>query len=118
MSESSERQRDRTVAILKDLIRLTDTAARLVARGKSVYDSDEAVRLAAEAILHKIGEAVARLPDGFVAAHPDVAWRSMKATRNIVAHQYDQVDYEIIWNALARRLPIEADRIRLILENR
>ncbi|ORA39755.1 hypothetical protein BST20_08230 [Mycobacterium branderi] len=106
------------MATLEELIRFTDTAARLVARGKSVYDSDEAVRLAAEAILHKIGEAVARLPDGFVAAHPDVAWRSMKATRTIVARQYDQVDYEIIWNALVRRLPVEADRIRLILENR
>ncbi|ORV11256.1 hypothetical protein AWB95_12935 [Mycobacterium celatum] len=118
MRKSSEPQRDRTVAILEDLIRFTDTAARLVTRGKSVYDSDEAVRLAAEAILHKIGEAVARLPDEFVGTHPDVAWRSMKATRNIVAHRYDQVDYEIIWNALARRLPVEADRIRLILENR
>lgn len=117
MSESSEPQRDRTAATLKDLIRFTDAAARLVAGGKSVYDSDEAVRLAAEAILHKIGEAVARLPDEFVAAHPDVAWRSMKATRNIVAHHY-QVDYEIIWNALVSRLPAEADRIRLILENR
>jgi uncharacterized protein with HEPN domain len=39
----------------------------------------------------------------------------MKATRNIVAHKYDQVDYDIIWNALARRLPVEADRIRQIL---
>ena len=78
MSESSDPQRDRTVATLK----------------------------------------VARLPDGFVAAHPDVAWRSMKATRNIVAHQYDHLDYEIIWNALARQLPVEADRIRMVFEDR
>ncbi|WP_045384771.1 HepT-like ribonuclease domain-containing protein [Mycobacterium kyorinense] len=61
---------------------------------------------------------MARLPDGFVAAHPDVAWRSMKATRNIVAHQYDHLDYEIIWNALARQLPVEADRIRMVFEDR
>jgi uncharacterized protein with HEPN domain len=39
----------------------------------------------------------------------------MKATRNIVAHKYEQVDYEIIWNALAHRLPAEAERIRHIL---
>jgi uncharacterized protein with HEPN domain len=115
MSGPAGAQRDRIVAILNDLIRFTDTASRLVARGKNVYDSDEAVRLAAEAILHKIGEAVARLPDEFVAAHPDVAWRSMKATRNIVAHKYEQVDYEIIWNALAHRLPAEAERIRHIV---
>lgn len=115
MTDSPELQRDRVVAILNDLIRFADTASRIIARGKDIYDSDEVVRLAAEAILHKVGEAVARLPDEFVAAHPDVAWRSMKATRNIVAHKYDQIDYEIIWNALVHRLPVEAARIREII---
>jgi uncharacterized protein with HEPN domain len=33
----------------------------------------------------------------------------------IVAHKYEQVDYEIIWNALAHRLPTEAERIRHIM---
>lgn len=105
----------RIATILTDLVSFTDTAARLVGRGKNNYDSDEALRLAAEAILHKIGEAVGRLPDEFVTAHPNVAWRSMKATRNIVAHQYEQVDYELIWNALVHRLPAEAAHIRQIL---
>ena len=107
--------RSRTAATLRDLIGFTDTAARLVARGKRSYDSDEALRLAAEVILHNIGEAVARLPDEFVTAHPKVAWRSMKATRNVVAHKYEQVDYQLIWNALVNRLPAEAARIREIL---
>lgn len=118
MTRSDGGQRDRIIITLNDLLRFTDTAARLVARGKESYDSDEAVRLAAEAILHKIGEAAARLPDEFVADHPGVAWRSMKATRNIVAHQYEQVDYGIIWNALVHRLPVEAERIREILAER
>lgn len=108
-------ERDRVSQTLNDLTRFTDTAARLVARGRSAYDSDEALRLAAEAILHKIGEAVARLPDDFLTAHPQVPWRTMKATRNIVAHQYDQVDYEIIWNAFAHRLPEAAGHIQSIL---
>lgn len=112
MTGAAER---RIVFALNDLIRFSDTASRLVARGKSAYESDEAVRLAAEAILHKIGEAVSRLPEDFIVAYPNVAWRSMKATRNIVAHEYEQVDYDIIWNALAHRLPVEADRIRAIL---
>lgn len=106
----------RLTAALDDIIRLADTAARLVARGKDAFDSDEAIRLAAEAVLHKIGEAITRLPDDFLAANPDGAWRSMKATRNIVAHKYDRVDYEIIWTAMVRRLPAEAERIRQILD--
>ena len=101
---------------LRDFLRFSDIAAEvIVARGKAAYDSDLALRLAAESILHKIGEAVARLPEEFTSAHPQVSWRAMKATRNLVAHRYDQVDYEILWAALARQLPIEAERVREIL---
>ena len=99
---------------LRDVLAFADAAARLVERGKPAYDTDETLQLAAEAILHKIGEAVGRLPDRFQAIHPDVAWRSMKATRNVVAHAYDRVDYEIVWRALAYDLPTEAARIRHI----
>ncbi|WP_460462213.1 HepT-like ribonuclease domain-containing protein [Arthrobacter pigmenti] len=64
----------------------SETASRLVARGKAAYDQDEALRLAAEAILHKIGEAVSRLPDEFMKAHPEVPWHAMEATRNLMTH--------------------------------
>lgn len=73
------------------------------------------MRLATESILHKIGQAVARLPEEFIAAHPQVAWRAMKATRTLVPHRYDQIDYEILWVALARQLPAEAERVRSLL---
>ncbi|HET7389096.1 MAG TPA: HepT-like ribonuclease domain-containing protein [Nocardioidaceae bacterium] len=106
---------DLPVLVLRDLLAFADMAARLVARGRAAYDADETLRLAAEAVLHKIGEAVARLPDEFVAAHPEVPWRSMKGMRNIVAHAYEQVDYQIVWNSLERRLPLETQRIRDLL---
>lgn len=108
---------ENVVRTLNDLLAFSDMAARLVARGKSAYDSDEAVRLASEAVLHKIGEAVSRLPEEFVAAHPGVPWRSMKATRNLVAHQGELMDYEIVWNALANRLPREMDVVRQVLSS-
>lgn len=108
---------DRTIRTLNDLLAFTAIASRLVARGRSAYDADEALRLAAEAVLHKIGEAVSRLPDEFIDAHPEVPWRTMKATRNVVAHQYQQVDYTIIWNALAHRLPHHAERVQGIVDD-
>lgn len=107
--------RDRVRRILGDLITFTEIASRIVARGNDSYRSDETLRLAAEAVLHKIGEAVARLPVEFTEQHPDVPWRAIKAMRNIVAHQYEQVDYGIIWNAMTNRLPADAKRIRTIL---
>lgn len=114
MSDPPGRSVERT---LGDLVAFAGMADRLVRRGKTAYDGDETLRLASEAILHKIGEAVARLPEDFLAAHPSVSWRSMKAARNIVAHQDEQVDYEIIWNAFTGRLPREMATVRQLLRD-
>lgn len=106
----------RTQQVLGDFLEFADTGARLVARGRDAYDVDEMLRLAAEAILHRIGESVARLDDQFTKANPEVSWRPMKAMRNLVAHVYGAVDYNILWNALERDLPREAAAVRRILD--
>jgi uncharacterized protein with HEPN domain len=108
----------RTEQTLRDILAFTAMASRLIARGRPAFDADEALQLAAEAVLHKIGEAVARLPGEFVSIHPEVPWRRMRAARNLVAHRYEQVDYGLIWDAFAQDLPRDADRIRHILEPR
>lgn len=95
----------RTCAVLRDVVTFTDMAARLVGRGRAAYDRDEMHRLAAEAIAHRIGEAVARLSEEFIADHPDIEWSKIKGMRNIVAHDYARIDHEIVWNALADRMP-------------
>jgi uncharacterized protein with HEPN domain len=100
---------------LDDFLEFAETGARLVARGRDAYDADEMLRLAGEAILHRIGEAVARLGEEFIRAHPTVAWRRMKGMRNLLAHDYGAVDYNIVWNALAHDLPREAGAVRRIL---
>lgn len=108
-----------TARALQDFLDFADAGARLVARGKSDYDTDEMLRLAAEALLHKIGEVVARLSrdnPSLIAAHPEVRWRAMKGMRNVVAHDYGAVDPEIVWTTLKTDLPHEAEQIRRILD--
>ncbi len=111
-SESLDR---RTRQALNDFLDFADIGTRLVARGRAAYDADEMLRLAAEAILHRIGEAVARLGAEFLETHPAVSWRQMKGMRNLVAHKYGAVDHNILWNALQRDLPREAVEVRRIL---
>jgi uncharacterized protein with HEPN domain len=106
----------RTRQVLGDFLDFAATGARLVARGRATYDADEMLHLAAEAILHRIGEAVARLSDDFTKAHPQVHWRPMKGMRNLVAHEYGAVDYNILWNSLEHDLPHEAIEVQRILD--
>ncbi len=110
---------DRTAQTLRDFLGFAEAAGRLVARGKSAYDADEMLRLAAEALLHKIGETVARLErdaPALTSAHPEVRWRAMKGIRNLVAHDYGAVDHEIVWSSIETALPQEEAHIRAILE--
>jgi uncharacterized protein with HEPN domain len=72
--------------------------------------------LIAEALLHRIGEAVSRLEDCFVAEHSAVEWQKLKGMRNVVAHEYGFIDYRIVWRALSNVLPNDAAAIESILE--
>ncbi|MBE1875959.1 DUF86 domain-containing protein [Myceligenerans pegani] len=105
--------------LLGDLLLHTDAAARLVGRGKPAYDDDEFLRYAAEDLLVRLGEVVARLDrkaPGFIEDHPDLELRNLKDTRNVVAHGYDIVDFEIIWEIFAENLPVVAGRVRDLLD--
>lgn len=116
MTDAIETQVSR---LLGDLVLHTDAAARLVGRGKHAYDEDEFLRYAAEDLLVRLSEIVARLDrkfPGFIEAHPDLELRNLKDTRNVVAHGYDLVDFEIIWEILAENIPVVADRVRNLLD--
>jgi len=101
---------------LSDFLEFTQMADRLVARGHQAWQDDEFLRLAGEAVLHRIGEAVARLDDGFTATHPAVRWRAMNGMRNLIAHEYVAVDHAIVWNALESELPRDAAEVQRILD--
>jgi len=103
---------------LDDIIGHCDVAARLVGQGKQAYDDSEWAQLAAEAILIRAGEGVARIDGadpGFADAHPGLELRSLKNTRNLVAHGYDIVAPEMVWEILADRLPVVRARIADLL---
>jgi uncharacterized protein with HEPN domain len=106
----------RTRQTLAEFLEFAEMGARLVERGRVAYDSDEMLRLAGEAIIHRIGEAVARLSDDFTQAHKTVNWRPMKGVRNILAHNYGVIDHARVWNSLETDLPREAAAVRRILD--
>ena len=45
-----------------------------------------------------IGEAAAHLTDATRRAVPELAFRKMRGMRNIVAHDYANVDLHIVWD--------------------
>jgi uncharacterized protein with HEPN domain len=58
-----------------------------------------------------IGEAVRAMDDGFKTAHPDVPWQSVVGMRNFIVHEYDGIDYDIVWNVISHDLPEMTPRL-------
>ena len=95
----------KTRAALIDLADFVRMAVDLTGRGRAEYDGDIVLRLAGEAIISRVGEAVQRISDDFKDAHPGVPWRAIRNVRNLGAHEYDLIDHAANWEVLARGLP-------------
>ena len=55
-----------------------------------------------------IGEAAGQLPKDLRSNYPDVPWRQIVGLRNVIAHQYSQIDLEIVWDLVENELaPLE-----------
>lgn len=93
--------------LLADLEATAASAAKIVAFGSPAFEAPDGdlLRLAAKALLIDLSSFADRLPETYRAAHPDVPWRSIRALRNFLAHDYDGTDYRIVWVAIADDLP-------------
>ncbi len=52
-----------------------------------------------------MGEATKRLSAEFRTRHPEISWKSIAGMRDIVAHQYDGVNLETLWDAIQYDMP-------------
>ena len=63
------------------------------------------LRNAGERILIKTATVAEKLPDQFKAQHPGVDWTGINRMRNLVAHHYDMVNDDLLWQTLTVRIP-------------
>lgn len=61
-----------------------------------------------DAILRRItiiGEATKRLTKEFRDQHTSIPWKEMAGMRDVITHEYDEVDLEEIWTVICENLP-------------
>jgi uncharacterized protein with HEPN domain len=68
-----------------------------IGRSEADYLGNELLQSAVERKLEILGEAARRISAEFQAQHQEIDWRNTIGLRNIIAHQYDEVQQENIW---------------------
>jgi uncharacterized protein with HEPN domain/predicted nucleotidyltransferase len=79
------------------------------------YMADELLRLAIERALEIVGEAANRLTPDFQMAHAEIDWRNIVGLRNAIIHQYDEIDYQSIWEIVTTQVPTLLQQIEPLL---
>jgi len=59
-----------------------------------------------------MGEAAANIPDEIKDLHPEIPWRIMADMRNVMAHEYFQVNLAVVWQTLRRSIPPVITRLK------
>jgi len=91
---------------LWDMLDAAQTVVELT-QGKTLpdYENSKWLRLAVERSIEIIGEAARRVSPEFQAAHPQVAWQAIVATRHIIAHEYGDLQHDKLWRIATTHVP-------------
>jgi uncharacterized protein with HEPN domain len=65
-----------------------------------------------------IGEASSHVPENIQDKYTDLPWRLMKDMRNVMTHEYFQIDSQILWRTIQKNLPTVRSQIEALLQNK
>lgn len=55
--------------------------------------------------LLQIGELSTKLSEEFKTNYNSIPWKQIRGMRNVVAHEYGHIDYEIVWETIEEGVP-------------
>jgi uncharacterized protein with HEPN domain len=91
---------ERDLVLLREALDLIDLTLANVPDNKEVFLHDLNARDATALRVQAIGEHMRSLSEAFREQHPELPWRQSIAMHNIVAHEYGNLDYEIVWEVV------------------
>jgi len=93
-------------ALLLDMLDSARSICGMV-KGMSLVDyaADRRTRRAVERELEIIGEAARRVSTGFQSRHPEIPWRKIVGQRHKLAHEYGEIQDEIVWRVATIHVP-------------
>lgn len=77
---------------------------------------DKKVTFATVRALEVVGEASNRISDETKEKYSTLPWIEMRGLRNRIIHNYDDIDYEIVWKVLKNEIPKLIEQVESIID--
>ena len=104
--------------LLKSLCNMVDIYKYTFGVDYSTFSNNPMIIDACLMKLIVIGENVSRISDDYKKSHNEIEWREIKDLRNLIAHNYDAVNYDMIWEIIHEDIPnLEKLYINLLMND-
>jgi uncharacterized protein with HEPN domain len=88
--------------ILTEISRLEELTSK---NTKDNLDDDWQTQYVLEKAIENIGESVSKLPSEFKGRYDQIPWSQIAGMRNIVIHNYTDVDLDEVWHVATKDIP-------------
>jgi uncharacterized protein with HEPN domain len=100
---------------LQDILEAIELIEKYASKGRDAFEQDELIQTWFLQHLKIIGEASRHLSANIRDRYPDVSWAKIIGMRNILVHNYFEIDLSVVWNAVASELPNLKKQVSAIL---
>ncbi len=101
---------------LQDILEAIGLLEKYLSNNKPLYTLTELEFMGVIKCIEIIGEACRGLSDGFKQKYVEIPWRQIANMRNILAHQYFEVDVEKVEQVIKEEIPKLKVQIEEILK--
>ncbi len=101
------------------IVQMVEAAAAALefteAQSRESFCGDRLVGFAVVRAVQLLGQAARSVSEEVRLANADIPWREMIGMRNVVVHDYADVDLDLVWKTVREDLPGLIDRLNAIL---
>lgn len=95
---------------------ITDIESSVDGLTKEEFKGNKDKKDAAIRRIEVIGEAVKNTSQDLKKKHPEVEWKKIAGSRDVMIHSYFNVDLDIVWEIIRKDLPALKKQIKQILD--
>jgi uncharacterized protein with HEPN domain len=80
------------------------------------FIANEILSLGCSMAIQQIGELSKKMSEGFKEQYSHIPWIRIRATRNVIVHGYETLDWPLVWETIKERIPQLYEQLDKILK--